>query len=60
MAYRLWQAIGKTVGTKIENLKNIELNDLPVYDDRYIKNKLRPYGDKIHITFWGLNVPEDG
>ena len=26
----------KAIWTKIENLKNIELNALPVYDDRYI------------------------
>ena len=29
----------KAVWTKIENLKNIRLNALPVYDDRYIKLK---------------------
>ena len=29
----------KTVWTKIENLKNIRLNALPVCDDRYIKLK---------------------
>ena len=27
----------KAIWTKIEDLKNIELNALPVYDDRYIK-----------------------
>ena len=27
----------KTICTKIEDLKNIELNALPVYDDRYKK-----------------------
>ena len=27
--------------TKIEDLKNIELNHLEVYDDRYIKTKIR-------------------
>ena len=27
----------KTIRTKIEGLKNIKLNALPVYDDRYIK-----------------------
>ena len=27
----------KIIWTKIEDLKNIELNALPVYDDRYIK-----------------------
>ena len=26
---------------KTENLKNIELNALPVYEDRYIKTKIR-------------------
>ena len=29
----------KTIWTKIEDLKNIELDALPVYDDRYIKVK---------------------
>ena len=29
----------KAVWTKIENLKNVRLNALPVYDDRYIKLK---------------------
>ena len=29
----------KTIGTKIEELKNIEFNALPFYDDRYIYKK---------------------
>ena len=29
----------RAIWTKIENLKNIGLNALPVYDDRYIKTK---------------------
>ena len=37
----------KGIWTKIENLKNIELNALPVYDDRYIKTKLRTYSNKV-------------
>ena len=49
----------KTIWTKIEDLKNIELNTLPVYDDRYIKTKIRPYGDKVYNNFRGVNVPED-
>ena len=49
----------KTISTKIEDLKNIELNTLPVYDDRYIKSKIRTYGDKVYKNFHGLNVPED-
>ena len=47
----------KAIWTKIEDLKNIKLNALPVYDDRYIKTKLRTYGDKVYTNFRGLNVP---
>ena len=49
----------KAIWTKIEDLKNIELNALPVYDDRYIKIKIRTYGDKVYTIFRGLNVPEE-
>ena len=49
----------KAIRTKIEDFKNIELNALPVYDDRYIKSKIRTYGDKIYTNFCDLNVPED-
>ena len=49
----------KAIWTKIEDLKNTELNALPVYDDRYIKTKIRTNGDKIYTNFRGLNVSED-
>ena len=35
------------------------MNALPVYHDRYIKTKIRTYGDKVYNNFHGLNVPED-
>ena len=31
----------KVIWAKIENFKNMELNALPVYDDRCTKNKIR-------------------
>ena len=37
----------KIIWTKIEELQFFELNGLPVYDDRYIKNKIRTDGDKV-------------
>ena len=37
----------KTIWTKIEDLKKIELDALPVYHDRYIKTKIKTYGDKL-------------
>ena len=49
----------KVIWKKIEDSKNIVLNALPVYDDRYIKIKIRTYGDKVYNNFRGLNVPGD-
>ena len=49
----------KAIWTKIEDLKNIELNALQVYDDRYIKTKIRTYSDKVYTNFCVLNVPEN-
>ena len=48
----------KAIQAKIENFKNIELNALPVYDDRYIKSK-KTYGDKVYTNFSGLNMLEN-
>ena len=38
----------KILWTKIEDLKSAEVDALPVYDDRYIRTKIRTYGDKIY------------
>ena len=42
-----------TIWTKMEDFKKIELYALPVYDDTYIKTKIRTYGDKIYTNFCG-------
>ena len=49
----------KSIWTKIEDMKNIELNALLVYENRYIKTKIRTYGDKVYINFHDLYAPED-
>ena len=49
----------KGIWTNIEDLKNIKLNALPVYNDRHIKTKIRPFVDKVYTNFRSLNVPED-
>ena len=49
----------KAVQTKIEDFKNIKLNTLPVYDNRYIKTKIRTFDDKVYTNFCGLIVPGD-
>ena len=32
---------------------------MPVYGDRYIKTKIKTFGNKVYINFRGLTVPED-
>ena len=49
----------KGIWTNIEDLKNIKLNALPVYNDRHIKTKIRTFVDKVYTNFRSLNVPED-
>ena len=49
----------QTIYVKIENLKNIKFNVLPVYDNRYTKTKIRTYGVKVNTNFCSLTVPED-
>ena len=40
----------KTIWNETEDLKNIDLNALPVYDDRYIKTNIRIYSDKVFMA----------
>ena len=49
----------KAISKKIEYLKNLDTSALPAYDDKYIKTKIRTYGDKVYTNFRGLNVPEN-
>ena len=46
----------ETIWTKIEDLKSVELNTLPVYDDRYIETKIRTYGSKYYNNSCGLII----
>ena len=47
----------KTVWTKIEDIKFFELNALPVQNRRYIKTKIKTFGDKVYSKFI-VNIPE--
>ena len=49
----------KTILTKIEVLKNIELKCLHVFDGTYLKTKMSRFGDKVHTNFYNLNMPQD-
>ena len=49
----------KVIWNKIEDLKNIDLNALPVYDDIYIKIKIKTCNGKVYTNVHGLNLLED-
>ena len=55
--YRRWKLLEKykAIWTKIEDLKTIVLGALPVYDNKYLKTKIRTYCDKVYTNFPDLN-----
>ena len=46
---------------KISNLINIEFDSDPVYgdNDKYIKAKIKMYGDRVNTNFQGKKVPKE-
>ena len=46
----------KAIRSKIEDLKNIGLNALPVYDEGCIKTKIKTCGYKVCTNFAALDV----
>ena len=46
---------------KILNLLNIEFDIQPVYGDgdKYIKTKIKMYGDRVNTNFQGKKVPKE-
>ena len=46
---------------KISNLMNIKFDSQPVYcdNDKYIKTKIKLYGDKINTNFQGKKLPKE-
>ena len=44
----------KIIWVKIEDLKNIDLKALSLYDNRYVKTKIRTHGDKVYTTVRGI------
>ena len=46
---------------RVRNLMNIKFDSEPVYDDndKYMKTKLKLYGDKINTNFQAKNIPTE-
>ena len=51
----------KKMWEKIGNLLNIEFDSEPVYGDvdKYIKTKIKMYGDRVNTNFQGKKVPKE-
>ena len=45
---------------RVSSLMNIELDSKPIYgdNDKYIKTKIKTYGDKLNTNFQGRKVPK--
>ena len=50
---KIWERVG--------NLLNIEFDSEPVYGDvdKYIKTKIKMYGDRVNTNFQGRKVPKE-
>ena len=57
---KLLKKYNKTWG-KISNLLNIEFDSQPVYGDgdKYIKSKIKMYGDRVNTNSQGKKVPKE-
>ena len=46
---------------RVDNLLNIEFDSEPVYGDvdKYIKTKIKMYGDRVNTNFQGKKVPKE-
>lgn len=49
----------KIIRTKIEKLKGFKLSSLSIYDNKYIKTKIRTYNNIFYTDFHELGVSED-
>ena len=45
---------------KIKEIKGIKFHSNPVYDEKYIKAKVKEYNDVIKTNFLGNEVPKEG
>ena len=45
---------------KIKRLLGIKLHSEPIYDDKYIKSRLRSFNDETHTTFWVNKISKEG
>ena len=50
--YEIWN--------KIKNTLSMKFHSTPVYDEKYIKTKLKEFNGVVNTNFWGDKVPKKG
>ena len=51
----------KNIWEKVVNLLTIKFDSEPIYGDvdKYIKTKIKTYGDRVNTNFYGQKVPKE-
>ena len=49
----------KKIWNKIKKTLNIKFHSMPVYDEKYIKAKVRKFNGVIQLNFWGDKTPKE-
>ena len=48
----IWDSVKKTL--------NIKFHSMPVYDEKYIKAKIKEFNGVVNTNFWGNKIPKAG
>ena len=47
------------IWNKIKNLSNVKFHSQPIYDDKYIKTKVKTFNSMINTLFSGDEIPKE-
>ena len=56
----LWLNKYNEIWNKIKKTLNTKFHTIPVYDEKYIKAKVRKYNGAIKTNFWGDKISKEG
>ena len=48
------------IWNKIKHTLNIKFHSMLVYDEKYIKAKVKEFSGVVNANFWGNKVPKEG
>ena len=48
------------IWNNVKNTLNIKFHSMPVYDEKYIKAKVKEFNGVVNTNFWGGKIPKEG